>query len=201
MCPSGRRLPRQLAAQLTCQSQSNAGPQALAERWIEVAGQSDAVIADRNRNCSGVAQNELQADHPVGRIGIGVSAGIQDQLVDNQCDKDGAVCGELDFPGCVKLDPGGRDCGLQILDDFPQVGDQIYVLIVGIVRETTVSSADRRDPGGCFHEPFAQCGIAGGARLQVKHARDDLQAVLDPVVDLLQQDLMTVQCGLQLALI
>jgi hypothetical protein len=35
----------------------------------------------------------------------------------------------------------------------------------------------------------------------VKHARYYLKAVLDPVVNLLEQDLMTVQCSLQLALI
>jgi len=35
----------------------------------------------------------------------------------------------------------------------------------------------------------------------VKHARDNLQAVLDPVIDLPEQDLMTIKCGLKLALI
>ena len=44
-------------------------------------------------------------------------------------------------------------------------------------------------------------GIADGVRLQVKHAGDHLQAVLDAVVDFLEQDLMTVERGLQFALV
>ena len=35
----------------------------------------------------------------------------------------------------------------------------------------------------------------------MKHAGDHLQAVLDAVIDLLEQDLMTVECCLQLALV
>src|SRR5579862_6631771 len=130
-----------------------------------------------------------------------MSAGVQDQLVDNQCHKDGAVCAELDFFGRIKLDLAGRNCGRQIFDDLTQIADQIYVLIVGVVREAIVSAADRRDAGGSFHEPFAQCGIINGIRLKVKHARYHLKAVLDTVVDLLEQNLMTFQCSLQLALV
>ena len=37
--------------------------------------------------------------------------------------------------------------------------------------------------------------------MEVKHARDNLQAVLDPVIDLPEQDLMTIKGGLKLALI
>ena len=44
-------------------------------------------------------------------------------------------------------------------------------------------------------------GSPTAIRLQVKHARHHLKAVLDTVVDLLEQDLMTVQRSLQLALV
>jgi hypothetical protein len=37
--------------------------------------------------------------------------------------------------------------------------------------------------------------------LELKHARNDLQAVLDPVIDFSEQDLMTIKRGLKLTLI
>ena len=43
--------------------------------------------------------------------------------------------------------------------------------------------------------------ITGRARLQVKHAGNQLQAILDTVVDLLEQDLMAIERRLQFALV
>src|SRR5579872_4073899 len=201
MGASRRRLPRQFGPQLTCQRLNNASSQAFAERRVKVGGQPNSIIANRDRDRFVVARNELQADHPIRGIGIGVSAGVQDQLVDNQGDKDGTVCGELDFFGCIKLDLAGGNCGFQIFDDLTQIAGQIYVLVVGIVREAIVSAADCHNPGGCFHQSFAQYGITNSISLQVKHARYHLKAVLDTVVDFLEQDLMTIQCSLQFALV
>jgi len=43
--------------------------------------------------------------------------------------------------------------------------------------------------------------IVSGIGLKLEHRRNHLQAVLDAVIDLLEQDFMTIKCGLQFALI
>ena len=65
MCAFSRLLPRQFGPQLTCQRLNNARPQAFGESRVKVGGQSNSVIANRDRDCIVVAQNELQADHPI----------------------------------------------------------------------------------------------------------------------------------------
>ena len=66
---------------------------------------------------------------------------------------------------------------------------QINILIVGIIGQALISTANGRVTGGCFIEPFAKIRIADRVRLQVKHAGNHLQTILDAVVDLLPASL------------
>ncbi len=77
---------------------------------------------------------------------------------------------------------------------------QINILIVGIIGQALISTANGRVTGGCFIEPFAKIRIADRVRLQVKHAGNHLQTILDAVVDLLEKDLMTIERRLKFAL-
>src|SRR6516165_3712250 len=48
---------------------------------------------------------------------------------------------------------------------------------------------------------FAQFGVVSRTSLEMKHACHDLQTILDPMIDLLEQDLVAFQCGLKVALL
>ena len=50
-------------------------------------------------------------------------------------------------------------------------------------------------------QPFTDIRIANRLRLQLKHAGDDLQTILDAVIDLFEQELMTIESYLQFALV
>ena len=70
-----------------------------------------------------------------------------------------------------------------------------------IIGETLISTADGIHPTCSFVELFAQHLIVSGIGLELEHRRNHLQAVLDAVIDLLEQDFMTIKCGMQFALI
>ena len=53
---------------------------------------------------------------------------------------------------------------------------------------------------GCSHHG-CRFAVSELCHFQLKQARNNLQAVLNPVIDFLEQDLMTVQCSLQSALV
>ena len=67
--------------------------------------------------------------------------------------------------------------------------------------QPVVRLRDRRDAIGRLFEMSVSVAIADVAGLQLEHARDDRQAVLDPVVHLLEQKLMARQRGLETALV
>src|ERR1700689_1321720 len=73
--------------------------------------------------------------------------------------------------------------------------------MVGIISQMLISTTNSIDACRCFVESLAQVRIVNRSSLQLKHARNDLQAVLDAVIDFLQQHLMTIKRRFQLALI
>ena len=64
--------------------------------------------------------------------------------------ENGAIRRELNFFRRFEMDFAGRNRGFQVIDDFAQIGDKIDILIVGVVGETLIGAADRRNAGGCF---------------------------------------------------
>lgn len=99
----------------------------------------------------------------------------------------------------MKLAVGAR--GYRVSTHGLQVRAKIDVLNVGIIRQPLVCAANSRDTTGCAGQLRSETLVIGGARLQMQHAGHDLQTVLDPVVDFFEQNLMTVQCGLEMALV
>ena len=126
--------------------------------------------------------------------------GIQGELVDDERDQDGAIGRELQRARRLEVDFVGRDRSLDLLGEVAQIIDEVDRLVVGGIGQPLVGAANGGDAGRGFVELVAQARLAGRIGLQAQQAGDHLQAVLDAVVDLLEQDLMPVERRLQLAL-
>ena len=56
--------------------------------------------------------------------------------------KNGAIRRELNFFGRLEVDFARSNRGLQVVDHLPQISDEIDILIVGVVSETLIGTAD-----------------------------------------------------------
>ncbi len=77
-------------------------------------------------------------------------ASIQNQFINAKSDEDGPISRKLNFLGCFQLDFARSNCGLQVTNDLAQIGDKINILVIDIVSETLICTADRRNTCRCF---------------------------------------------------
>src|SRR5262252_1955232 len=77
----------------------------------------------------------------------------------------------------------------------------ITALFEGPISQSLVRASDSRHPARRLHQIFFENIVTHPIRLQMQHARYNLQAVLYAMTDFLQQHLMAIECGLELALL
>ena len=85
-----------------------------------------------------------------------------------------------------------RAGGYRVRTHRLQVRAKINVLDVRIIGQPLVCAPNGGDTTGRFGQLRSETLVVGGARLQMQHARHDLQTVLNPVADFFEQNLMTV---------
>jgi hypothetical protein len=73
-----------------------------------------------------------------------------------------------------------------------QVSAKINVLDVPIIGQPLICAPNSGDTIRRICQLRSETLVVGDARLQMQHARDDLQTVLDPMADFFEQNLMAV---------
>ena len=71
--------------------------------------------------------------------------------------------------------------------------NEINLLIIGVVSQPIICAPNRGYSSGCFAEPFTSRCVTDCISLEMKHACYHLKTILDSMVDLFQQNLMSVQ--------
>src|SRR5262249_56384896 len=79
--------------------------------------QTDAFVANRNRNCLVFLFNP-HPDRTTGPIWVSIFPRIRDKLIDDEPNKNRTIRGKPNCLGSVKLDFGRRDRRLQVADDL-----------------------------------------------------------------------------------
>ena len=72
-------------------------------------------------------------------------------------------------------------------------GDRIRHTDFVAAIKAAMQQRDCADPAARFFHGIAERGVAGLARLQRQKTRDQLQAVLDPVIDFADQELLLIE--------
>ncbi|SOR28035.1 protein of unknown function [Methylorubrum extorquens] len=130
----------------------------------------------------------LDRDPAAARLREGVVQGVRRQFVDQQRQRGGHGGGErqrLDLrldPGAVPVEAGGEVCD-QVGGELPEVeaGD------VALRVQHPVGRGEGADPVGHGLERVAGVALRRAAGLQQHQRRDDLEVVLDPMIDLVEQ--------------
>ena len=119
---------------------------------------------------------------------------VGNQLIDDHAARDGGIQaqragGDLDLGGdSLRLRAVG---GQQVGDQLSKVGVEVDVGQIGRLVEVFVNQRHGTDP--VLTLPQATMRPPEFPLLELKQARDDLHVVLDPMMDLLEQDLLLVQ--------
>ena len=93
-----------------------------------------------------------------------------------------------------------REAGAEVLANGFDISSDIETLDVRRLIQLLVHPGDGADPQRCVLEVLGEFRFAMLARLEAQHAHDQRQAVLHPMVHLLDEKLMALQRGLQIAL-
>ncbi len=136
----------------------------------------------------------------VGRLGKGVLDAVHHQFVDDQAGEDALVDievegidGEIDAEALARFRER-KDHGMH---QFVQVLAEVGVRqVVGLV-EFFMHHGHGADPRHGHGEQLLRRGIADIVALELEEARDHLQVVLDPVVQLAQEDALLLEGGLE----
>ena len=89
----------------------------------------------------------------------------------------------------------------QVLADITDIGGQIDGTNIGRTVKALVNARDSRDAAHGLLKSLREGSVLRCRGLQAQHARDELQAVVDPVIDLVDQHFVVLQRIVQTSLV
>ena len=170
-------------------------PSVLAVVEIEVGGESNTVVGDLENH---VAPSGTQGDFDLSLSAIrkGVFERIGDQFIDDQPARDRGVHAEGNVLGMNRKDDVvwiHAVCGKRVVCEPLEVFSDLDPAEVSRLVELFVEQSDGAHTTLALLEKLDRLRVGELIHLEVEHAGDDLEVVLHPMVDLLEQDLLLVQ--------
>jgi hypothetical protein len=192
--PAGARpgiLDPQLRIQLKRQPGNHPHSQAAATAFrLESRRHSNPVIPHAQLQPAILDRAEADLDGPIAVGGLRVLDGVGHQFRDDQSQRHRAVRRQQHGHGVEPDDMlGGR--GLQVVAQGAQIDVGIDTIHIGPALEPFVQVGDGPDPGGVLLELPSRLAIGNLVRLHPEQRVDQLQRDLDPMIDLPQQQFLT----------
>ena len=172
-------------------------PRPFAWRASKSDGSPTPWSATVKTRCPSSRLAEIHEDLPLALARVGVLDGIGDQLGRKQDQGDGPIRRETNTFSRRDLHRAAEARQVEIATHVAQIGPEVQRGDIVVLVKALMGPRDRQHPAcGIAELPF-EFGIGAIAGLEVQHAGNQLQAVLDAMINLLQQHLLPFQSGRQ----